>query len=159
MLLDEDILRRIEAANEQRLEALDALEAAGDPSVEDLIEVFLRPALELAAKSEQGAHFMRLIGRIHGDPDGPWRKVLGSGAFDVIQQRFMAAFRGALPKLSDLDLLWRIHTMIGAMVHTLLNPEVLLAYSVGRCDPRDPDLTLGQLVPFLAAGFRAQPRS
>lgn len=150
------VLRRLEAANCWRLKALDLLEAEGAPEVEEVIEVFLRPALDFAVDEDGGgAHFMRLIGRIHGDPDGPWQRILASGVFEKVQARFMGAFSVCLPDLAEADLLWRIHLMVGAMVHTLVNPHLLIAMSGGACDPRDSESVLSQLVPFLAAGFRA----
>jgi AcrR family transcriptional regulator len=150
------VLRRIEGANRTRLEALDRLERSGDPSIEQVIEVFLRPGLEIAADQEGGgAHFMRLIGRIHGDPDGPWQRILAAGVFDRVQARFLEALSRSVPDLSQVDLLWRLHLMVGAMVHTLVNPEALLTMSGGACDPRDPERSIAQLVSFLAGGFRA----
>lgn len=150
------VLRRLEAANQWRLQALDRLEAKGCPGVEEVLEVFLRPALDLAGDQEGGgAHFMRLIGRIHGDPDGPWQRILSSGVFDEVQTRFRAAFAACLPGLGDADLLWRIHLMVGAMVHTLVNPQWLISASAGACDPSDPEAALSHLIPFLAAGFRS----
>jgi AcrR family transcriptional regulator len=152
------VLRRIDEANAMRLAALDELEAKGESSVEELVEVFLRPALAYAAdKQGAGGHFMRLLARVHGDPDGPWRRVLASGAFDEVQTRFLAAFRAACPNLSERDLLWRLHLVVGAMVQTLLHPEVLLEISQGTCDPRDSEAALAQLVPFLSAGLKAHP--
>lgn len=159
------VRRRVDEANRRRLEALDRLEAAGPPAVEALVEVFLRPGLEFAADDAGGGRsFMRLIGRIHGDPDGPWGRVLASGVFDEIRDRFVAAFHRALPNLPEPTIHWRLHLMVGAMVHTLLNPDHLARMSGGRCDPSDPEHALAQLVPFLAAGFlatadRCEPRS
>jgi len=150
------VLRRIEGANQSRLEALDRLEAAGQPSIEQVVEVFLRPGLEIAADQEGGgAHFMRLIGRIHGDPDGPWQRILASGVFDRVLVRFLDALRRCLPELPEVDLLWRLHLMVGGMVHTLVNPDALLAISGGACDARDPERSLRQLVSFFSGGFRA----
>lgn len=152
------VLRRIDAANALRIAALDELELRGEATVEELVEVFLRPALEYAADEQGGgAHFMRLIGRVHGDPDGPWRRVLSSGAFDQVQQRFLAALKLVCPHLTQRDLMWRLHLMVGAMVQTLLHPEALIGMSQGACDPRDPEAALAQLVPFLSAGLSAPP--
>jgi len=150
------VLRRIEDANRRRLDALDALEVDAGFSLEGVIEVFLRPCIEWAGDEEGGgALFMRLIGRVHGDPDGPWQRILASGVFDQIQRRFLASFARACPDLSQEDLLWRLHLLVGSMIHTFVNPDVLVAMSGGSCDPRDPERALAQLVPFLAAGFRA----
>lgn len=150
------VMRRIGGANEWRLQELDRLEARGDVTLEELVEIFLRPALEVAADTAGGgARFMRLIGRIHGDPDGPWRRVMASGAFDEVRDRFTAALARVLPELDQSEVLWRLHLTVGAMVHTLVNPEILIQMSGGACDPRDAQRTLAQLVPFLSAGFRA----
>ena len=45
--------------------------------------------------------------------------------------------------------------MIGVMCHTLADTHRLQHISGSLCDPSDVEATLAQLVPFLAAGFRA----
>ena len=147
--------RRITPVNEARMELLDDLEtraAPAAPQLEDVLEIFLRPALRLA-RTPQGARFMRLAGRVYTEPGAHWERI--AAQFDVVRDRFLAAFRGALRDLPEVDLFWRVHFMIGVMCHTLADNDRLPHLSGGLCDSTDEDATLRQLVSFLSAGFRA----
>src|SRR5436853_2184562 len=59
--------RRVLPVNQARLAALDQVEKAGGkkiPKVEDVLEAFIRPAMESALKpSEGGSDFSKLFGR------------------------------------------------------------------------------------------------
>ena len=77
--------------------------------------------------------------------------------FREVQARFLPAFHRALPELSQVDLLWRIHFLIGAMCSLLADPPRLKQLTGGLCDTNDPEETLGQLLAFGAAGLRASP--
>jgi len=144
--------RRIGPINDQRMSRLDQLEAEAPPKLEALLEAFLRPPLELA-RTNDGARFMQLAGRVFTEPGDHWERI--APQFEVVRRRFLAALQRALPELPAVDLFWRVSFMIGTMSHTLADTHRLLLISDGLCDPTDIDGVIGQMVPFLAAGFRA----
>jgi hypothetical protein len=45
--------------------------------------------------------------------------------------------------------------MLGTIYYTASGPHRIREFSNGRCDPADIEENLRQLVPFLAAAFRA----
>ena len=67
----------------------------------------------------------------------------------------MRAFALALPELPLTVVIWRLEFSIGSVARVLSDVAQLKARSNGACDPRDPDMLLRQIIPFLAAGFRA----
>ena len=72
--------------------------------------------------------------------------------FGPVAERFLAEMRTALPDLTEDELAWRVHFMIGAMAHTLCAPPLALA---GRTGPEPPSDVARRLVAFLSGGFRA----
>jgi hypothetical protein len=47
--------------------------------------------------------------------------------------------------------------MLGTIYYTASGPHRIREFSNGRCDPADIEENLRQLIPFLAAAFRAPP--
>jgi hypothetical protein len=112
--------------------------------IEKVLEAFMAPTFGVASRHPQ---FVKLMGRVQGE--GMMLRLMGEHFQDVVD-RFVAAFRRAVPELSAADLNWRIHFAIGAMAHALRSSPVLPT----------PPLAAGEvserLVEFLAAGFRAR---
>jgi hypothetical protein len=65
------------------------------------------------------------------------------------------ALRKCLPHLKTEDILWRFHFLLGAIYYTGAGPHRIRELSNGRCDPSDPIASAEEMIPFLAAGFRA----
>ena len=149
-LLDEVVMRKAGPVNAERLALLDRYEAeagSGPLAAEKVLEAFLAPVFSGADRSPQ---FVRLMGRMYGE--GLMTMIVGRH-FQPVVNRFIDAFRRALPDLPDEELLWRIHFMIGTMAHALFGPP----------SPRpgvepaslDAQHVVQRLVGFLGAGFRA----
>jgi AcrR family transcriptional regulator len=148
-LLDELVMRKAAPANEERLEGLRRLrEAAGtDPiALEDLLEAFLVPALHTADKNPE---FAKLMGRLQAEGLMP---AVARKHFGPVAERFLAEMRRTLPDLTEDELAWRMHFMIGAMAHTLAAPPLDLVRRTGSERPSD---VARRMVAFLSGGFRA----
>jgi AcrR family transcriptional regulator len=155
-LFVEVLARRIGPINDERLAGLDQLEARyprGRLPLEQVLDVFLRPALRLV-HTQGGARLLRLVARMYVET--PPRAALFQRRFEEVKRRFVAALRRALPGLALDGLFWRAHFMVGAMLHTMRDTHRLKDLSQGLCDPSDPDTVLRELVPFVAAGLRAR---
>lgn len=157
--LKENLLAEIFAARarpiaEARMRLLDAVEARPDAKLEDVLEAFLRPAL--TADSDYGGRiFARLRARLATEQEEFSRRILAD-AFDLSSKRAIEALRAKLPKLPEAELYWRFHFLMGAMVYTMADAGRIQSLSDGRCDPGDAETALHHIVPFLAAGFRAE---
>jgi AcrR family transcriptional regulator len=104
--------------NELRLQQLDALESEGQaPDVEAVMHAFFAPLLD----AELTGRLPRLVARIYGEP-GDLARGLLEQEFGTTVARFIDALQRALPGLAADELSWRMHLVIGSMVH-LLNFE------------------------------------
>jgi len=147
-LLDAVIGQKVRPANQERLKRLGQIEAraAGGPAaLEEILEAFLEPAM-LAAS--QDAEFPRMMGRLIGEGLMP---AVARKHFSEVGQRFTVALRRELPDLSEAEVAWRVHFLVGAMAHCLCRgPEDWQGQRT-----LDSAEMVKELVTFLAAGFRA----
>jgi AcrR family transcriptional regulator len=143
---------RIQPMNTRRLALLGALEAEGEPSVREIVEAFLRPALELSAGSDEAAlTYRRLPASLHFMPlervRGLYQEIFGE-----VAKRFLAALERALPGRSHASLPLAFQLGIGAMVHaTGGHAESIL----GIEDPIEGDEMLAALARFVSQGILA----
>jgi len=151
--------RRIGPLNAERLQLLDATEAAAGkrpPALEKIIEALVGPALRMANDPKMGGSVvMRLFGRTLAEPSEQLQRMLGE-QFGKVSQRFTRALHRALPDLPEAVLLWRFHFVIGSMAHVMACPVKLKEVTRGHCDPTDTETVVKQLVAFLSAGLRAK---
>lgn len=148
--------RRAGQLNESRLDALRACQdKAGKrgPTVEQIIEAFLRP-LEMAQQSgDQGlANYLALVAYINNSPY--WGQRMMSKLFDKLVLEFIAALRVALPGARDEDLFWCYQYLSGALTLTLAKTGRIDQLSGGKCLSSDFKSAYDHLIPFTAAGFR-----
>src|ERR1041385_3394942 len=147
--------RRVVPVNEVRIATLDALEkAAGKrgPSLEDILEAFVRPALESSLKpSKGGTAFSKLFGRCLSEPS-PEVEALLKKQFEPMAERMQAALKRSLPHLSRSEIFWRLKFTYGALHHWLLTKE---KFRPNWVEDVDVETQIHKLISFSAAGFRA----
>ena len=148
-LLDAVVLRKVKPVNDARLAWLDRAEAeagSGPLKVEKVLESFLIPTAEMASGNPE---FVRLMGRMFTEGMMPR---ITERHFRVTSLRFVTALRRAIPDLTEEELLWRVHFMVGAMAHTMCIAPIFPQIAG---DPADLVPRMQRLVTFLSAGFRA----
>jgi AcrR family transcriptional regulator len=148
--------RRADALNRSRLEALRRVQQANaptGPTVEQIIEAFLRP-LELTQENADPGwrHYLALIAYVNNSTY--WGKQMMSKLFDDLVQEFIAALRVALPGASDENLYWCYHNLSGALTLTFAQTERIDTLSKGKCLSSDFQAAYDHMIPFVAAGFR-----
>ncbi|MEZ4651040.1 MAG: TetR/AcrR family transcriptional regulator [Candidatus Eisenbacteria bacterium] len=173
-LIREVLAQFIRPVTEERHRRLDALEARGtEPTLEEVVDAWLSPALELGSNAEVGSTLVRLMGRIHLDPLPEIEEIL-IPQFESFGRRYMEFLRRALPDLSYEEIGWRMHFAIGTMTYTLgfahraqMQAAVRAEGAEDAAEPAtpchpmkraamsDPERTRARLVAFLAAAFRA----
>lgn len=150
--------RRFHPINEQRLEALDLLEAeAGDGplELEKVLEAFLAPAIRLWKEwGEEGERFVHFVGRAHSEANPEVQKIF-QDLFSTVVQRFFPAFRRALPDIPHEEIVLKAYFVIGAMAHTMAWHKKLAFIHNDPMTTLDADILLDRLVSFSAAGMRA----
>ena len=156
-LFDAVMLRRVEHLNSIRLKALEAVEKRHPddaPTVEEIIEAFTRPLLELLAeKHDEWHYYFALIAQINSSANQGGK--LMTRYFDPLVSRFIDALRKALPGCREENLYWSYHFFSGAITLTIAETGRIDNLSGGRC--RSDDMTsINERMPvFIAAGFRA----
>ncbi len=154
-LIEAVFRRRLTWLNEQRIAALDVLEAEaqGAPlKPRQIVESFFGVAIRLAASSPGGKTFMRLLGRTYTEPTEFVRRFLAEEYAAVIA-RYNEAFFKALPDVPKEEFLWRFHFMMGALSYAVSGTDALRM--LGPIDDSDPEALYTRLMSFLIGGLRA----
>ena len=150
--------RRLEPLNHERLELLDRLESSPETasSLEKILEAFVGPLLRLYGHEHPCGEpcVIRLFGRILAHPSEDLQRLF-MGQFRQIADRFIEAFKRALPDLPEEEVFWRMHFLVGSMAHTMAMPQQLRFISRGLCEMNDVDAAIRRLVEVFAAGMRA----
>jgi len=156
-LFEEVFARRARVITEKRLRMLDACcEGPGrPPMLEQILEAFLRPALEDDPEGG-GAAYARMRARLAAESSERSRE-LPSKYFDESSRKFLAALRRELPDLPAAELYWRFHILLGAMFFTMANPARIERLSDGAVDTADTEMAIHYLVGFFSEGLCAGP--
>lgn len=156
-LVEKVIERYITPVNEERMARLEALErkAGAKPvAVEELLEAFFRPFVTQVRRSELSEKLsLKLMGRMVADQAGRMPAAV-EGTFQTMVRRYSRAFAKALPGVDGEDLLWRLHFVVGAMIHAMSHEEMLQRLTDGAAGAPSTETTLARLVRFSAAGLK-----
>jgi AcrR family transcriptional regulator len=154
-LFDQVMLRRADILNDIRLKALEAVEKRHPddaPTVEEIIDAFTHPLLDLLANEhEKWKHYFQLIAQINNSPE--WGGELMTRYFDPLVKRFVEALRVALPDCDDADLYWSYHFLSGALTLTFAETGRIDNLSGGKVRASDLASVVDRMPKFLAAGF------
>lgn len=155
-LLREIFAGRAKPIVQERMQLLEEIRNRGGvPSLEELLEAFLRPALSIE-EHRGGSTFVKLRARLGAAPDAVSRKILRD-TFDESSRCFLAEIERALPEISPQDVAWRFHFMFGTMVYTMANVGRIESITDGQCNTSSVESAMRHLIPFLSAGFRCAP--
>jgi len=144
--------RRLGEVNRKRLALLHG--TGRRPAPERILHAFIAPTFELM---KEAPHFIQLMGRFHAEPDSDMHDFVTSRCREVAEQ-FKRALTAALPRVPVEDLFWRMHFVMGALVHTWSCHRDLERISGGRCSMKDDGEITRKLIAFGAAGLRAPAR-
>lgn len=151
------VVRYITPINQERLVRLDALEGkwgAKAVPLEEIINAFVRPVVGIVRKSELSERlFCKLVGRIFA-LEGEGLPVAVEEQMKILIDRFTRALGKALPTLSQEELIWRMHFLVGSIIHMLMNQEMLHRLSNGASGTPSMEITLGRFIRFAVAGLR-----
>ena len=147
--------RHIGWLNEERIDALDALEARFAPDIpplEEILRAFFRPVLR-ARGLEPRRDPREVAARLYADPPEISRE-LREKLFGPLSRRMREALAASFPGADPGQLGLAFEFAVGAMVHTAVSHLAML----------DPDADRGvhneelveQLTVYCAAGIRAQ---
>ena len=151
------VSRYLIPVNEERLARLEALErkwSGKAAPLEEIIDAFVRPVVGLVRKSELSQSlFGKLVGRIFA-MQGEGLPPAVEEQMKTLIERFIRALGKALPTVSQEELVWRMHFLVGSIIHMLMNQEMLQRLSGGASGNPTMEVTLGRFIRFAAAGLR-----
>lgn len=161
-LMQEVFRRRLDWLNEERMRALDRLEAeAGGQPVKPsaILDAFFGTLLRMADDDTRGGMtFLRLLGRTLTEPSEFIRAFLAHEYKEVMDRYKQALFR-ALPEVPKAEIVWRFHFMLGATSYAIAGTDALRLVTDWQIEPEDSVDRLDRLVPrlmsFLLGGLRA----
>jgi len=152
-LINEVFRRRLDELNAHRLQALEhALEQPG-PTLETLLDAFIRPALELSLDRSGGAAFVRVLARAYAEHNDALRKFL-SDNYGHVLRKFHTAFAQLLPNLDKEELYWRLDIVAGALTYAMADFG-LIKRPAGVSERSHCEKASQALIRFAAAGLRA----
>ena len=116
-LVEQVFRRRLDTLNARRMTALTRIAGAPETTLEDVLDAYIRPALDLS-HDDSGALFMRVLARAFAEHDDALRQFLSENYGHVMRQ-FSAEFARLLPQLSKPELYWRFDLVTGALTHAM----------------------------------------
>ncbi|MGP1395720.1 MAG: TetR/AcrR family transcriptional regulator [Inquilinaceae bacterium] len=153
--------RRATELNGERLRRLAGYrQGARRPSitVEQIVEAFFRPILELGRDpSRGGVQFSRLMAMVANGADPRSRRLVHT-YFDDMARAFIDALRQALPGVGLREVTWGYHFMIGTGIMTMARTGRIDELSGGLCRSDDVEDILTRMIPFISAGLRGLPK-
>lgn len=152
-LIEEVFRRRLDELNRHRLAAL-AKAQAGEASLEDVLDAFIRPALEQSMDAGGGAAFVRVLARAYAEHDERLRKFLSDNYGHVLRD-FATAFARLLPHLEKEELYWRLDIVAGALTYAMADFG-MIKRRAAISEASHRELAAAHLIRFAAAGLRAE---
>jgi AcrR family transcriptional regulator len=145
--------RRAKVTSDRRMKALDEYEkrAAGRPTVEGALHVFLDTDFDLYIEGDEGLrNYAAFCAQLANTPEGA---ELFDEHFDPVVLRLVAILKKALPNVSKRDIFWGYHFVTGSLMHSLARSGRLDRLSGGLCKSDDLRAVKARMADFMAVGF------
>lgn len=148
--------RRSGAINDRRRRLKDALFASGGtPTLEELLDAFLRPTIELGRDEEHGGHnYTRLLVHVATGTDERSRRMTGQ-QYDAIAIEFVDAILKIVPGLTRELAVWGYLQGVSVGVILMARTGRAADLSAGECRDDDVEEVIARARTFIAAGIRA----
>ena len=145
--------RRAKVTSDRRMKALDEYEkrAAGKPTVEGALHVFLDTDFDLYIEGDEGLrNYAAFCAQLANTPEGA---ELFDEHFDPVVLRLVAILKKALPNVSKRDIFWGYHFVTGSLMHALARSGRIDRLSGGLCKSDDLRAVKARMADFMAIGF------
>lgn len=152
-LIEEVFRRRLDELSRRRLERLAEIAAAGQTTLETVLDAFISPALELSLDRKGGSVFMRVLARAFAEHNSHLRNFLSDNYGDVLKE-FATAFARLLPHLDKHELYWRLDIAVGALTYAMADFG-MIQRRADESEREHREQMAKHLIHFAAAGLRA----
>ncbi|NVK22351.1 MAG: TetR/AcrR family transcriptional regulator [Kangiellaceae bacterium] len=123
---------------------------------EKLLYALINPLLAMDKKRKNAISiFMRLLGRAYAETQGHLRRYV-TEKYGHVLVRFTHLFQKGYPELTNDQIFWRLHYMLGSLIFTLAGSDALR--QISEADFNRSLLVedvIKEMIPFLAAGMKA----
>ncbi|MBB3228618.1 AcrR family transcriptional regulator [Luteibacter sp. Sphag1AF] len=151
-LIEEVFRRRLDELNSRRLSALARIAGQPDTKLEDVLDAYIRPALDLSRTDGGAAAFVRVLARAYAEHNETLRRFLSDNYGHVLRQ-FATEFARQLPGLAKEDIYWRLDIVTGALTYAMADFGIIQRKNdVAERDHREQ--AAEHLIRFAAAGMR-----
>lgn len=155
-LAREVLRRRLDELNSERIKRLDQLEARTGPqapTLDELLEALIVPALIMSRDDNLGGmRFVRLLARAYAENDRELHRFLREH-YSHVMRRFSRALARALPAMDAANLRWHLDFVIGALTYAMA--DFSGHFSHMNQIHVDAQVIAQHLVRFAAAGLAA----
>jgi len=152
-LIEEVFRRRLDELNRERLAALAVADARVDATLEDVLDAFIRPALNQSQQAAGGGAFVRVLARAYAEHDERLRRFLSENYGHVLRE-FALVFARFLPHLDKEELYWRLDIIAGAVTYAMADFGIIKRRASTSEDAHRKQ-AVSHLVAFAAAGLKA----
>lgn len=150
-------VRRAKANNNERLGLLySAIEAASeekrDLAISEIISALVTPPIRWLYDDEGGhSGYIRFLARAYLEEADDMANILAQEA--VFFEKFIPFIQKILPNLSEGEIYWRIHYVMGVMHHTINHFGRMALLSRDKCSEGGWEESRDRLVSFCTEGF------
>jgi AcrR family transcriptional regulator len=142
--------RIVEPLNQRRLALLaDVQSSAEPPSIESVLEAFLRPDIEtMVILGDRQPTMARFLGRTYSE-GASWIQEMATAQFAPIGAAFQPVIAATLPHLAVHEIGWRLRQIVAVVLN------LFTTYPDEGLSEADAEATIERLVTFLAPAMSA----
>lgn len=120
----------------------------------NVFDSFKAPLLSLTRVNQRGTeHFLRLLGFAYAETQGHLRRYTQTAFGDVLQH-LLALLHRANPHLTEQDMFWRLHFVLGATVFAQVSGQALIEIAQAEFDEQaNIESVIEHLIVFIAGGL------
>jgi AcrR family transcriptional regulator len=159
-LFDAVLASRVDKMSELRLEGLARIEIVPNSraTVEQLLEVFLRPMLGRSAQEVKELKNYRLLIALVTNSRA-WQDQVFKKHYDPVARKFVDSLAAILPGAAWEDICWAFSFFLGSVVNAFAETGRIDRLSDGRCKSSDLEEACRKLVHYTTAAFMGLPRT
>lgn len=152
--VDDFIQSQFDAVREPRLLALEERARTGSVTLEEVLEVYVNPYVEIIESFDWGYDAIRTIARMEFDGDEEVHRLLSKSAGDIVK-RFAKLSRPLVPNLSARQFKMRYNFVVNATIQGFADYRNLHQSYLGDLSPRSLSGLAGFYVQIGGAVLRA----
>lgn len=149
-LMDE----RSQSINQERLRLLnEALEKSHQPTLAQIIDALLRPALGVERRRDhKWQRFLKVRAMLSAESSPVVRDAMSEN-YNEMHNRFIDALCLVTPKLSRDEIYWRYHCLLGVQSQSIAFGHRITAISDGQVDVDETNDVLEKIIPLMVRLF------